>query len=468
MGSITPEGETMNTFGSVRSVSIKSITKIAVALSALFVSLLPQSAFAAAKHQSLAMAGRVATTSPNTIRSGKGAPSSSLGADGDFYIDLITFNIYGPKTNGRWPAPVSLKGPAGTPGVAGVAGATGLATTTEKTGAIGPQGPVGATGPTGPIGPQGIPGPAGISGSSSSSGAGVAGPAGPAGPQGEIGATGATGPTGPQGVQGLAGSAGVNGQQGLAGETGATGLTGATGDTGPIGATGATGPQGDQGINGATGATGLTGATGPSGTTGAAGQQGVAGNPGTTGATGLTGSIGLTGATGLTGPAGPTGATGAAGANGATGPAGATGPSQVQVASLGPWVLSSSTPGGFAASSMFGNLAAGKSYEFTIVVDTVFAISETVTYGFKLGMSLSSSDVTTQPTYAASGGLGYFADSNGVTSRYSYTIVGTITTSASTPTTSLYLTAEDASGLSGNNALTYSGLASIQLVGSIM
>ena len=37
-----------------------------------------------------AKAGRTITDPLNTIRSGKGAPSSSLGINGDFYIDLAT------------------------------------------------------------------------------------------------------------------------------------------------------------------------------------------------------------------------------------------------------------------------------------------------------------------------------------------------------------------------------------------
>ena len=40
-----------------------------------------------------AKAGRTITDPLNTIRSGKGAPSSSLGINGDFYIDLATFNL---------------------------------------------------------------------------------------------------------------------------------------------------------------------------------------------------------------------------------------------------------------------------------------------------------------------------------------------------------------------------------------
>jgi hypothetical protein len=58
-------------------------------------------------------AGRTNQTSANTVLNGKGAPTAKLGINGDFYIDVLTFNIYGPKTSNRWPAPVSLKGPAG-------------------------------------------------------------------------------------------------------------------------------------------------------------------------------------------------------------------------------------------------------------------------------------------------------------------------------------------------------------------
>lgn len=49
----------------------------------------------------------------NTVLSGSDAPSSSLGVDGDFYIDTTSKNIYGPKTAGAWGSPTSLIGPAG-------------------------------------------------------------------------------------------------------------------------------------------------------------------------------------------------------------------------------------------------------------------------------------------------------------------------------------------------------------------
>ena len=52
----------------------------------------------------------------NTIRSGSGVPSASLGNDGDFYIDLKSMNFYGPKKNKFWPLPISLRGPVGATG----------------------------------------------------------------------------------------------------------------------------------------------------------------------------------------------------------------------------------------------------------------------------------------------------------------------------------------------------------------
>ncbi len=54
-----------------------------------------------------------------TVLNGAGAPSSGLGANGDFYIDTTADAIYGPKTSGSWGSPTSLVGPAGATGAAG-------------------------------------------------------------------------------------------------------------------------------------------------------------------------------------------------------------------------------------------------------------------------------------------------------------------------------------------------------------
>ena len=55
-------------------------------------------------------------TAGNTIQNGTGAPSASLGANGDFYIDTTAGapKLYGPKVSGSWPTSyASLVGPAG-------------------------------------------------------------------------------------------------------------------------------------------------------------------------------------------------------------------------------------------------------------------------------------------------------------------------------------------------------------------
>jgi hypothetical protein len=162
------------------------------------------------KKASISKAGRVATPGINTLLSGKGAPKSTKGIDGDFYIDTSNMNMYGPKISNKWPAPVSLKGTAGTNGTNGTNGSTGA------TGAKG----------TSSTGSDGAPG--------------SAGPAGPAGAPGSIGATGPAG-SGSPGAAGSNGASGSNGTNGTNGSPGSIGATGPKGDTGTVGATGPAG-----------------------------------------------------------------------------------------------------------------------------------------------------------------------------------------------------------------------------------
>ena len=179
-----------------------------------------------AKASPLTRAGRTSTTIPNSLLNGKGAPVATLGINGDFYIDVSTFNIYGPKVAGKWLAPTSLKAPV-LPASKVVGGKANITSTTA-----------GAKGDAGPQGPQGIPGLPGAKGENGKDGA-----PGLPGAAGSPGATGETGPAGPAGAPGSSGS------------------SGASGATGPVGATG---PQGVQGLQGATGSAGANGAVGPS------------------------------------------------------------------------------------------------------------------------------------------------------------------------------------------------------------
>ncbi|MFM8192574.1 MAG: collagen-like protein, partial [Actinomycetota bacterium] len=125
--------------------------------------------------QPLYAAGRTNQTIANTVLNGKGAPTAKVGINGDFYIDVITFNIYGPKANNRWPSPVSLKGPVGASGSDGKPGDKGNSTN-GSTGAKGEQGEKGDKGD------KGDPGETGAKGEK--------------GDKGDTGLTGATGLTG--------------------------------------------------------------------------------------------------------------------------------------------------------------------------------------------------------------------------------------------------------------------------------
>jgi hypothetical protein len=256
----------------------------------------------------------------NQWRYGNIVPATTLGAMGDFYLDMITGNVYYKNSSTTWVLTGNIKGPTGATGSAGATGPIGL---------TGPAGPIGATGATGPAGAQGLTGatgPIGLTGPAGATGAqGIQGLPGTNGINGAVGATGPAGPTGltgPAGAQGIQGVAGATGVAGPAGATGPIGITGPAGPTGVAGPAGATGPIG---LTGPAGPTGVAGPTGATGATGPAGAQGIQGLTGATGPAGTQGIQGLPGATGATGPAGAQGIQGVAGATGATGATGASG-----------------------------------------------------------------------------------------------------------------------------------------------
>jgi hypothetical protein len=179
---------------------------------------------------SVSAAGRTAASIPNTILNGKGVPLSSLGINGDFYIDTRSLLIYGPKAKGKWLLPQNLQGPIGATGVTGSDGKNGSdakigASNTSLVGSVGAQGERGLTGAAGPAGPAGATGPAGSSG-------------GGGGTPGATGAAGATGATGASGTAGSTGPAGPTGSTGATGLTGANGAAGAQGDAGSAGTSG--------------------------------------------------------------------------------------------------------------------------------------------------------------------------------------------------------------------------------------
>ena len=90
------------------------------------ITFMPEDAFATGGNSSKfrSVAGRE-SSEVNTILNGRGIPKSALGLNGDFYIDINTFTIYGPKRNGKWSVGTSLKGPQGIEGKSGEKGVTG-------------------------------------------------------------------------------------------------------------------------------------------------------------------------------------------------------------------------------------------------------------------------------------------------------------------------------------------------------
>jgi hypothetical protein len=221
----------------------------------------------------------------NKWRYGYTVPVNSLGVLGDFYLDVLTGNVYYKNSTTTWVLTGNIKGPVGPSGTTGAQGAQGIQ------GLTGSQGIQGATGVAGTNGTNGqntlVKTITETAGANCTTG-GVKIEYGlDANNNGTLdvaeinatltkyvcnGAVGATGAQGVQGLQGATGSAGTNGAQGIQGVAGPTGATGLQGPIGLTGAVGATGPQGIQGI------AGLTGATGPQGPTGLLTSGATAGN----------------------------------------------------------------------------------------------------------------------------------------------------------------------------------------------
>ena len=377
---------------------MKSNLKIISAFLVLVIGpyLLPNSASAA---------GRTNQSATNTVLNGKGAPTTKIGINGDFYIDVLTFNMYGPKVNNKWPAPTSLKGPAGVNGSEGKQGDKGSTGT-------------GNSGAKGEIGDQGL--------------------------QGE------------KGLQGDKGEKGDKGERGEKGETGAQGLTGLTGANGIQGATGATGSQGLRGETGLAGATGSQGLKGDTGLTGATGSQGLKGDTGLTGAKGDSGTNGVNGTNGSNGAKGDTGATGTTGATGATG---ATGPSNVYLLTVPSFTLSTSTPKTSSSSVSFGSPENGKSYKFEMTVKGSTAASTG-----RFGLTVTSSGVGDQLTFDY---VVAYVDEirSGTTWKgWQFHVIGSLIAGSGS---SLTVSVTDGTGTTNSNPMSVTGTVLLTLVGSI-
>jgi hypothetical protein len=324
--------------------------------------------FAATKPKA---AGRSSTAVINTILNGNGAPSNTLGINGDFYIDTRSLMISGPKKNGKWPVARTLQGANGVNGIDGKNGTSAKNVTTAST---------------------------------------VVGPAGP---------------------QGERGDKGIDGLPGAAGGAGIDGLPGAAGATGP------SGPAG----SGATGAQGPTGATGPAGS----------------GATGAQGPTGATGSTGLRGETGTVGTSGDAGARGETG---TVGPSEVTNIAIPTWTLQTATSFGFATSTAFGLLKAGKSYQFTM---QIWGTTNSADSPYSLEL-IASSGVA--PSYFYTVAPYRYAANPTTSYKYGFSVIGTIAVGVADVSLSIKIV--DAAGDTTTKPMVLTGKALITLVGAVL
>ena len=340
---------------------------------------------------------------PNTILSGNVIPLKTVGIDGDFYIDLKSANLYGPKTKGVWKLATSLRVPETKDVVVPVAGIDGAK-----------------------------------------------------------GNTGEQGLSGANGTDGAAGAKGADGVKGADGAKGATGLTGATGSTGY---TGATGSIGATGAKGETGATGLAGAAGTNGTAGVKGDTGTAGTNGVDGSKGDTGLAGAKGDTGIQGVKGDTGLTGSSGSQGATGSAGAAGISSAQWVVLSSKALVTTSGGRSIDIISTASLSADSSYTFEVMVNGLVPVGNTedLFIGGTISVCTAGDCVPITNQYCIASNSESYA--NGIKSKhFGIRIMGAYTNASGTPFFGVNINIQTASLLS---SISFSGTALITKVGSI-
>jgi hypothetical protein len=243
-------------------------------------------------------------------------------------------------------------------------------------------------------------------------------------------------------LQGANGVNGIDGKNGAAAKNATTAST-VAGPVGPQGERGEKGVDGTAGTNGGAGAAGIPGAQGPAGATGAAGSGGT----------------GAQGPAGATGPAG-SGSTGLTGLTGARGETGTVGPSEVSNISIPTWTLQTATAYGFATSSGFGLLKAGKSYQFSIQLwGTTDSIDSP--YGLEL---LTSTGAT--PSYFYTIMPFRYAMQSTTSYKLGFSVIGTIIVGGAD--LSLSVKVVDSAGDSTAKPMVLTGKALITLVGAVL
>ncbi len=237
-------------------------------------------------------------------------------------------------------------------------------------------------------------------------------------------------------LQGANGTNGTDGRNGNDAKNVST-ASNVAGPSGPQGERGEKGVDGVAGANGAAGSAGVAGSTGPAGATGPAGS-------GSTGAQGAAGSNGSVGATGLTGLQGETGT---------------VGPSEVTDVSIPTWTLQTATGFGFATSTGFGLLKAGKSYQFSIQIWGTTNSTDSP-YGLEL---LTSSGAA--PSYFYTIMPYRYALESTTSNKFGFSVIGTITVGGADVSLSVKIV--DALGDTSAKPMVLTGKALITLVGAV-
>ena len=245
---------------------------------------------------------------------------------------------------------------------------------------------------------------------------------------------------------------GANGTNGIDGKNGTSAKNVSTAST----VAGPAGPQGERGEKGVDGSTGANGGAGADGLPGASGAQGPAGATGPAGS-GATGAQGPAGAIGARGETGTVGSIGAVGARGETG---TVGPSEVTVIAIPTWTLQTATAFGFATSTGFGLLKAGKSYQIAIQLWGTTNSADSP-YGLELLSSTGSA-----PSYFYTVMPYRYAMTSTTSYKYGFSVIGTITVGVSD--TSLSIKIVDAAGDTTAKPMVMTGKALITLVGAVL
>jgi len=245
---------------------------------------------------------------------------------------------------------------------------------------------------------------------------------------------------------------GANGTNGTDGRNGNDAKNVAT-TSSVAGPAGPQGERGEKGIDGIAGSSGAAGIAGASGSTGPAGATGPAGS-GSTGAQGPSGSNGTNGTNGTNGSAGGTGLTGARGETGTVGP------SEVTDISIPTWTLQTATAFGFATSSGFGLLKAGKSYQFSIQIWGTTNSADSP-YGLELLTSTGAA-----PSYFYTIMPFRYAMESTTSNKLGFSVIGTITVGGTD--VSLSVKVVDAVGDTTTKPMVLTGKALITLVGAVL